>query len=460
MPHQHTLFVGHLPKRGITMLKFAFLQFKRQKVRSVIYFLVFFLSLAGLMGIYVLLTSAQESEATVLESIGASVTLDYGESTSGEAPVFTADVLDQLANQEHVLGYNQNYSDYALPKNFSNCRKYEGNDPATQATFLDLEPETSDYIVLEGDSNIQLLDLFRQGNAWLTDGSFPSIANPGAIISTYLADANALHIGDKLNITSCDRTHEITISITGIYQTKEAFVITDENIVGEAVFAYSPYNRIYADLDTTTGFFAINPETLYTTFYIDDPRNVSDTGEAMKTTDIDWSQYSLVNTTQNTYNMEAAQIEATISMAKTMLFFVLIISAATIILVTSIWGEQSRFESGIFLALGASKCYVLIQQFITTFLVAIPAYILSLICAKPLAGVLLQVKERISIQDTGTHSQFLTGLEHSSNVMLSSLNGASIVLCALFTFFVGMAACFIPMWCIFRLKPKEILSQR
>lgn len=107
-------------------------------------------------------------------------------------------------------------------------------------------------------------------------------------------------------------------------------MVTDENIVGEAVFAYSPYNRIYADLDTAADFFSIDPETLYATFYIDDPRNVSATGEAMKTAAIDWTQYALANTTQNTYNMEAAQIEATVSMAKTMLLFVVLISAAGI----------------------------------------------------------------------------------------------------------------------------------
>lgn len=51
---------------------------------------------------------------------------------------------------------------------------------------------------------------------------------------------------------------EKSIEITGTYHTREAFVISAGNIVGEAVFSYIPYNRIFADVGTAASFFQMD----------------------------------------------------------------------------------------------------------------------------------------------------------------------------------------------------------
>lgn len=440
------------------MLKAALIQLTRQRIRTLIYFLIFALIFSGLVSSYLLLDSAENSKSTIMEQIGATITLDTSDAAEEDDAIFTQSVIQQLGSADHVIGHNQYYSDFALPVGFSNCRRFDGKDPAAQRVSMELPAETADYVVLEGDSNIQMIDLFRQNHAALAEGSFPTSDQPGAIISEQLAEDAGLNVGDVLSLTAYDRT--ASIKIQGIYQTAESFTVTDDNIVGKAVFAYSPYNRIYADLDTAAAFFDVDAETLYVTFYIDNPNNVDAVGAKMKAMDLDWDTYSLINTTQQSYNSQAAQIEATASMARTMLAFIAMISAVAVILVTSIWGEQSRFESGIFLALGTSKWYAFLQQIVTTFTVAIPACLLSLLCAKPLAALLLQIKDSISVKSSASHSQFVTGLESSASVTISSLSISGYRFCVLFVLITVVIACLVPMWCIFRLQPREILSRK
>ena len=73
-----------------------------------------------------LLYSTQNSKSSVLENIGATVTLDYAESSSSDRPIFTADIRERLSAVENVVGVNQNYADFAQPLNFGNSKLYEG----------------------------------------------------------------------------------------------------------------------------------------------------------------------------------------------------------------------------------------------------------------------------------------------------------------------------------------------
>lgn len=445
----------------MNLLKQSSLELTRHPVKSVVLFLVFLLNFTGIFSSLVLQSSAQTAEERLLNQIGATVTLDYGENYDAETDnpnIFTQEVIEQLSGVEYVVGSNQHYSDYVLPQSFQNCRQFEGEDPSQQSVQMDVDAETADYVVLDGNTDLSLTDLFRNGNASLVDGQMPSTETPGAVLSQQLAEDNGLRVGDSISI-SVDQK-EYSIPVIGIYQTSAAFVISEDNAVGEAVFAYSPYNRIYTDLDTISSVFGIDPDSLYVNFYIDQPGHVQLVGEAMKAMELDWTQYTLVNTTQTSYNLMASQISGVNSMAGLLLVLISAIAMLSIILVTSIWAERSRYESGIFLALGTSRWYALLQQFLTTICAAIPALVFSVLLAQPVAGLLLQLKSAATIQGSGTVSQFETGLEINLQVEIVSPGVQVYAVYFLCILAAVVIACLVPAWCVLRLKPREILSKK
>lgn len=445
----------------MNLLKQSCLELTRHSVKSAILFLVFLLNFIGIFSSLVLRSSAQAAEERLLDQIGATVTLDYGENYDVETDdpnIFTQKVIDQLSDVESVVGSNQHYSDYVLPHSFQNCRRFEGADPSQQPVQMELDAETADYVVLDGNTDLSLIDLFRNRNASLVEGQMPSKETPGAVLSQQLAEDNGLRVGDTIAISADQK--EYSISVIGIYQTSAAFVVSEDNAVGEAVFAYSPFNRIYTDLDTISSVFGIDPDSLYINFYVDQPSHVQSVGETMKAMALDWTQYTLVNTTQTTYNSMAAQISGVGSLAGLLLALISVIAALSIILVTSIWAERSRYESGIFLALGTSRWYALLQQFLTTICAATPALVLSALLAQPIAGLLLRLKSAMTIQTSGVVSQFETGLEANLQVQIVSPDTGAYAVYLLCILAAVVIACLVPAWCVLRLKPREILSKK
>lgn len=444
----------------MNILKHSLLELTRRRVKSIIVFLVFLLNLSAVFGSQVVLSSADAAKDNLLRSIGATVTLDYGSNYDRTVfpNIFTKELIDLICTVDHVIGYNQHYSDYVLPINFNNCRIFDGEDPAHQAVKIPVDTETSRYVVLDGNINLRLVDLFRNGHASLAQGQWPSEDTQGILVSEQLAQDNGLFVGDTVSflvdgiaLQSC---------IVGIYKTSEKFTVTKENIVGEAIFAYSPYNRIYADINTAENLFQINKSSLYVDFYVDSPDNIQSVGDTIKSMNIDWEKYSLVNTTQTELNIDGTQINSTYSLANLLLCFISIISVFAIVLVSSIWVERSRYESGIYLAIGAPRWYALLQQFETMLFTGIPAFLLSALTAPFLASQIIRLKEEVAIKSSGLHTQFITGVETVTSVSVIPPDTGDYFFWFLCLLGTTIVACILPSCYIMMLKPREILSRR
>lgn len=457
----------------MNLFKCTILSLLRQPVKTLILLLVFFGALVGELSSLVLLYSADASQDTLLEKIGATVTLNESdevlEANDTILPVFTQEVIDKVLTVEHVVGCNQECSAYVIPKNFTNCKYYTGINPASQKVqFVNEGAEElytqyySNFVVLKGNSGLEWIDVFRTEKAVLKEGSFPSAEHPGVIISEQLAEVNGLSVGDTLTVTDyeCETGNTASVEVVGIYSWDASvyFSVTTDNLIGVGAFCWSPYNKLYADLETATSLFEQDPETLYIDFYIDSPENVQAAGEAIKALDIDWDTYSLINTTQTEYNAAASQIISTISVCRLMIAFISFISVVALLLVTSIWAERSQYECGIYLALGASRWRSLLQQLCSTLVTLLPAVVLALCLSRPLAETLLQLIGTLSV--TGeTHSSFTSGLESAAITVLNP-TAEHYLLFALCAVLVVAFSCLLPAYCVARLKPREILAKQ
>ena len=368
--------------------KMAFLEMKGRIVKTLILFAVFLVLFTGLHTALTLLQSAEEAKSSALKRIGASVTLDYADIEDVGKRLFTIDIIDRLSSVENVVGVNQSYADFALPINFQNSKAYSGKDPHEQEVQIENEPGFENNVILEGNIRTEFADAFRNGAAAVASGAYPTVSQPGALISRILAEQNDLSPDDEIVLHAYGK--ELELQVVGIYDTAAQFQVTSENIIGAAVFAYSPYNRIYVDIDSFSQLYGIDSATLPIRIYISSPVKVQETGEKIKSMDFDWNIFRLVNTTATEYSMAANSIESVSSLTKTFVVLFTLIISVVIVIVMSIWAEAFRYESGIWLSMGASKWRAILMLLVSTIIIAIPAVVVSVLSSKGLASLILR----------------------------------------------------------------------
>lgn len=442
----------------MSFFKMAFLELNGRKVKTLILFFIFTLLFSGMLTALILLCSTQKSKTSVLENIGATVTIDYADINNSGQPIFTADIREQLSNIENVVGINQNFADFALPLNFENNKSYVGKDPYSQEIQIEHDAGFENNVVLEGNINVELTDIFRNKAAALVAGIYPTEENRGALISKTLAEQNNLNIGSEINLSVYENT--VSIPIIGIYETAAQFQVTADNIIGTAVFAHSPYNRIYIDIVSFSEFYVRDRNTLPIVVYVNSPANVQTVGEDIKALNIDWEVFQLLNTTDSNYNMSANNIESVSHIAKLFLVLLTVFSVITLILVMSIWADNFRYESGIFLSLGTSKWRTILLLIISSFYAAVPSLLIALLTAKPLASVALDYQMGVASGRSETVHQFITGLEMNTGITIMQPDIMIYAIYFAFIISIILIACLLPICAVLKLKPREILAKK
>lgn len=442
----------------MSFFKVAFLELRGRKLKTIILFGIFSILFTGILTTLVLLHSTQQSKDTILENIGATVTIDYAEISEYGQPIFTSEIRELLFGIENVIGINQNRAEFAKPLDFDNNKTYEGKDPYSQEVQIENEEGFENNVVLEGNINAELTDVFRNDVAELVAGAYPTDQERGALISQVLAEQNRLKVGDKITLSTYG--NEISMTVVGIYSTKAHFRITSDNIVGAAVFAYSPYNRIYVDIGTFAEAYQYDRDTLPIDVYVDSPINIQKVGEAIKAENIDWEVFQLLNTTDNTYEMSANNIESISHIAELFSAVLTVVAVLIIVLVMSIWSDKFRYEGGIFLAMGASKWRTVMVLVISSLYVAVPALTIALLVAKPLASLALDYQMGVTEGRSEAVQQFITGVEQSTSITIEHLDVAMYMSFLGFVLIVVLIACLLPMYAVMKLKPREILTRK
>lgn len=439
------------------LFKTALLEIRGRIVKTILLSFIFLLLFTGVLTSLTVLYSAEEYKSRVLENIGGSVKLDYASNELSGTSVFTSDILEKLSAVENVVGVNQHYADFAVPINFENNKSYSGKNPYLQEVQIESDPGFEDNIVIEGNIRTDLIDLFRNGAAHVISGNYPTEEQPGILISNVLAEQNNLEIGDVILVSAYDK--ELSLEIVGIYETSATFYVTEDNIIGSAVFAYSQFNRTYVDIDSAAELFDLDRTTLAVTAYINSPDNVQATGESIKAMDFDWDTFSLVNTTATEYSLTASSIESVSSLTKTFVIFFILIASVVIVIVMSIWAEPYQYESGIWLSLGASKWRAVGLLLFSTLCTALPALIIAICGSEWLASLVLNYQSGTATSNSTTVKQFVTGIETDAGILVTGLNMTMYGYFVIVVVWTILLACALPAYAVFRLKPREILSR-
>ncbi len=424
-------------------------------------------------------TEAPTIEWTVGESLGSGISEDtvinIDDLPSKTYPV-TEEMIQQIEALPHVQGCEMYLSTVVQPYNCQNVKKYSGYNPEEQnqtATFSEEEiTQEKGALTLVGSTRIDLLDEFRRGQNVLTEGSLPSADNPGVLISEELAAQNGLSVGDSIEIAITQpraqalhtQSKRQSLPVVGIYHTSLYFEVLETNSCGEAIFAASPYNAVFADYGsafTTIGYTEETYTPSSTTVYVNSPTQLDSVAEQIKAIPIDWEHYTLFNMTQGIYEDSGAQLESISTTALRIVLFSLIAGGILLVLAVSIWNKSNTYETGLLIALGESKPRILLSQLLKVALIVLCAFAAACICSYFLTTFLAQNLEPEFISQSAETSvgAFEDGkMAIAQHLYIQPRPQAFLWMAGLGLLLILLAVS-IPATIVMRLRPRSILDK-
>lgn len=457
----------------IVLFKKAGIFLLRNPTQSAILFLlltmIFTLAFSGIL----LFQSTQGCREDTLRQIGATIHIgpntSYQNSNGNTYTPITKDALDLILKTPHVMGYDASNSDVAgicLPICFNNVKNYTGVNPYRQKTISGAEESSllrQNCVYLMGSNAISLVEQFRKHLSTIINGDFPSDTNKGVLISSELARANHLTVGDKMKLqfSETNRKQAIkTLKIVGIYSAKLKFEIASTNFMGSGVLASSPYNQVFADYSTACSVTGHNGDITFFDIYIDSPDNISYVADQVKTMKINWKQYQIDNYTQEFYQEYAGQLNNLIDKSKEIVVFSMIAGSILFLIVISFWNKNYINDMGILISLGERKSKIVLQKLVECFTIAVPAIALSIfvgyftVCA---LSVPLTPKY-VSSNAANSVASYYTGEDDVRQILTVVINKVSILQIAVFGFALVLISTVIPMYLSMRYNARKIFE--
>lgn len=421
----------------------------RQRLKTMILFLVLTLIAVCMLTAIAIRDAANETTADMRTAIGGKIILEIDteghmgsaqEYEWGTASVYNGDqitqeIVDAIQKVDGVTGYNVEEAAgyYGAGVNF----KYL---PTPYGLSYTPYGESSSYTVTLSSEKCKA---FLSGKYNLVDGRHITPDDEYAcLISKELADYNQLAVGDKAQMYSLDSDSVAEFTIVGIFDgtkgaSKEAYTASD--IPGNLGYIdYASLRDIFKDM-FDEDFYQ------YLTIFVEDPagvKNVYDKisalpelqGKTLKLT-IDTDEYDDVS----------SPLESLRQLVRTAIVIVSVVSVLILTLLLTIWIRGRKKEIGILLSIGTGKANVLLQMFTETFAVAM----LSFAAAIPFGN--------LTAKKAGAYlaSQAAEGAA-SLHVQMDAVYLVHFYLIGILLITVSVVA---SAWTVLCLKPKDILTK-
>lgn len=419
--------------------KRAWLYVKRNKKRTVMLFILFtVLMTISLLG-FVLHTASRDAVKELRGTIGGYFTIHTG--SSGEAKTNEA-LLQQV-------------------KTLDNISRYNGLDTYYMYTAgLDLIPASYSGTGLVGEcmpkfvacTDSSLHERFVASSFILEEGRHVTAEDEGkAVISEKLAKQNGLNIGDRIVASAVEGVRDwpeyaygvrAELEIIGTYS-----MMRYEPVSPGTPECDVPENMIFTDINTAKQLYSVKfpertaDEYYYTSglmLFLEDPAEMSETVALLRQQSYaDWDDF-LISENSAAYEQAATPIQKIGTISLFLLLVILVISIGILSLTLLMWTRERLTEIGILISLGLSPKGICGQLLLENYIVAAPAFAVSLLLSAVLSS---QVGRLVG--------------EMLENVHLDVVQAAAVLACSaaviLFTTLLASIS-------IMRKKPKEILT--
>ena len=416
----------------------AWLYVRRNTKRTVLLFLLFGILMTISLLAVALYTASRASVSELRERIGGYIMIQTGQ----DGKERTGDILlNQLKQLDNVKDWNGVDTYYMYAEGVKLVPgSYSGTGEAGECM-----PKCI------GCLDTSLHERFITSSFQMAEGRHITPDDVHTVIlSKDVAEKNGLSVGDTVTLSVVEGVRDwlenaygtqVNLKIVGIYATthnepaspstpeselQENIFFTDSTTAKELFVIRFP-NRTIGDYTYSSGIM----------LFLKDPSRMDETVSLLKQQPCaDWD--GLVVTPNDTaYQKAAGPILKAATISRFMLLTILVISIVILALILLMWTRERVHEIGILISLGRPAGDIYRQLLLENYIVAVPAYIVSVLISAILAGQLVSAVSGASVQ-----------------VHLDAVHAVLVLACSAGVIFLAVL---IASAAILRKKPREIL---
>lgn len=243
---------------------------------------------------------------------------------------------------------------------------------------------SGDFTITGVNSTANASD-FTSGTSEISEGE--GITNNtddnAAVISSDLADANDLKVGDTFTVTATvdDKETNYTLKVIGIYES------TSTASTAQMMFnASNPQNNIYTNI-TTANTMKGKKDVLDSAVYtLSNPEELSDFVDEVEN-EIDTDSYSVVSSDE-LYEQMLSPLNNISSIAQNIVILVAVAGAVILTLIVVLSIRERRYEIGVLMSLGEERLKIIGQFFTELFLVTLVSLVIASFAGNAVGNVL------------------------------------------------------------------------
>ena len=431
----------------MNFVKRAFLYCFRQKVKTLILFLVLAIISTFLLTGLAIRDASEGATADVQTAIGGKLFLEidpanqydssqdgYGMTYTYNGDYITPEILDAISKVNGVVDYNSDN-----PRGFWGAGvDFEYLPAAFDLSYTPYGESSAYTAALSSEKSSD----FESGKYSLVDGRHITPEDKFVVmISKELADYNKLSVGDIMTMYCLDSDSNVKLEIIGIFD-------GTEGTSGNGGFSVSdiPANCGYVDYTTMFENFGRKIDG-YTQIdiYVEDPVSIQNVYDKVKNLSELRGKSLKLSIDTDEYEVVQAPLETLQSLVNTIIVIIVVVSSLALTLLLTLWIRGRKKEIGVYLSIGKSKTGIIGQFFLETVTVAIVAFATAVFFGGLIAG-----KASEFLVSRVTTSAATLNVEISATYLLPLyLIGIAII----------AASVVLASWTVFRLKPRDILSK-
>lgn len=463
----------------MNIIKRAWLYVIRQKLKTLILFLLLVIIATFVLTGLAVESSAGEAARNVRISVGGTIKLvrdtsnknmdmigegQYGQQYQYAGDSITEETLEAIQQVQGVTGYNSvnNGNLFGAAVNF----KYLPGSFEMGTTQYGSSAPHSTVLFSEKYSG------FTSGNIILVKGRHILPTDSRVImISKELADCNDLTVGDIMEMYIEHTDQIIELEIVGIFSG------TEGSSEGALLSSMIASNQGICDMRSTEYAYGSQYAGLGDLeIFVEDPRDIQNVyDEIAKLPEIKGKTFTM-SMNRDEYETIENPLLSLQSLVRTLLFIITVVSISILALLLTLWTRSRIRETGILMSLGLSKVRIIGQHIVEVVIIAIFAFSLSYFVSNAVsnqagaylmeqatdAQALAPQEKEIELEDFSSYFGQLAGNASASNnpqKIVVTVTPQSIILVYTVGILIIFLAVLVASYGVLRLKPREILSK-
>lgn len=364
----------------MNFVKRAFLYCFRQKVKTLILFLVLAIISTLLLTGLAIRDASEGATEDVQTAIGGKLFLEidpanqydssqdgYGMTYTYNGDYITPEILDTISKVDGVVDYNSDN-----PRGFWGAGVDLEYLPAAFNLSYTPYGESSAYTAaLSSEKSSD----FESGKYSLVDGRHITPEDKYVVmISKELADYNKLSVGDIMTMYCLDSDGNVKLEIIGIFD-------GTEGTSGNGGFSVSdiPANCGYVDYTTMFENFGRKIDG-YTQIdiYVEDPVSIQNVYDKVKDLPELRGKSLKLSIDTDEYDVVSTPLESLQQLVNITIIIISVVSVVILTLLLTIWIRGRKKEIGILLSIGKSKLNIILQILTETIVVAVISFVASI----------------------------------------------------------------------------------